>query len=72
MRAMIGVLLEAHNLRLGRLIESNMHAIREISRSQVIIRMFQEMTAEDFPSSPGGMLDAPWDGCFRLNDEFEL
>lgn len=34
------------------LIESHMHAIREISRNRVVLRMLQEMTTDDFPASP--------------------
>jgi hypothetical protein len=38
------------------LIESHMHAVRELSRNQVILRMLQEIITDDFPSSPGEYL----------------
>jgi hypothetical protein len=33
-------------------IKSHMHAIHEISRNRVVLRMLQEMMTDDFPSSP--------------------
>jgi hypothetical protein len=33
-------------------IKSNMHAIQEVSRNRVVLRMLQEIMTDDFPSSP--------------------